>query len=59
MEEMKKTIIISDASISDGGKTTIVEKLHKELPISEAPYIDEYDVEGPESVLDWMNRGSD
>ncbi|TWT08091.1 hypothetical protein FQV26_09855 [Planococcus sp. CPCC 101016] len=58
MEEMKKTIVIAIASISGGGKTTIVEKLNAELPNSEALYFDEYDLEGPESVIDWMNRGS-
>lgn len=58
MEEIKTTIVIAVASVSGGGKTTIVEKLSEELPNSEALYFDEYDFEGPESIIDWMNRGS-
>ncbi|MGK7378109.1 hypothetical protein ACSFXN_09765 [Planococcus sp. 1R117A] len=59
MEEIKKTIVIAIASISGGGKTTVVEKLNEELPNSKALFFDEYDLEGPEDVMDWMNRGAD
>lgn len=58
MEELKKPIVIAISSISGGGKTTIVEKLNEELPNSEALYFDEYDLEGPKSLIDWMNRGA-
>jgi uridine kinase len=58
MDEIKKPIVIAIASISGGGKTTVVEKLNEELPNSEALYFDEYDLEGPEDVMDWMNRGA-
>lgn len=58
MEEIKKPIVIAIASISGGGKTTVAEKLNEELPNSKALFFDEYDLEGPENVLDWMNRGS-
>lgn len=59
MEIMKRPIVIAIASISGGGKTTIVERLNEELPNSEALYFDEYDLEGPENVIDWLNRGND
>jgi len=58
LEKIKRPIVIAIASISGGGKTTIVEKLNEELPNSEALYFDEYDLEGPENVIDWMNRGA-
>lgn len=59
MEEIKRPIVIAIASISGGGKTTIVEKLNEGLPNSKALYFDEYDLEGPENVIDWLNRGND
>ncbi|MCH4825192.1 hypothetical protein [Planococcus halocryophilus] len=59
MGKMKRPIVIAIASISGGGKTTIVERLNEELPNSEALYFDEYDLEGPENVIDWLNRGND
>lgn len=58
MKEIKKPIVIAIASISGGGKTTVVEKLNEELPNSKALFFDEYDLEGPENVFDWMNRGA-
>lgn len=33
--------------------------MNEELSNSEALYFDEFDLEGPESIIDWMNRGSD
>lgn len=59
METIKKPIVIAIASVSGGGKTTVVKKLNEELPNSKALFFDEYELEGPEDVIDWMNRGSD
>ena len=59
MEGINKPIVLAIASISGGGKTAVVEKLTEELPNSKALFFDKYDLEGPENVIDWMNRGSD
>lgn len=59
MEKMKRPFVIAIASVSGGGKSTIVEKLNKELPNSKALYFDNYDLEGPEDIIDWLNRGND
>ncbi|MGE6415146.1 hypothetical protein ACQKDD_13345 [Planococcus kocurii] len=59
MDEAKNPIVIAIASISGGGKTTITKKLNERLPNSKALYFDEYDLEGPENVIGWLNRGND
>lgn len=58
MEEVRKPMVIAIASISGGGKTTVTEKLNEVLPNSKALFFDDYDLEGPEDVLDWLNRGN-
>lgn len=50
--------IIAVAAVSGGGKTTITSRLNQELNNSRAIYFDEYDLEGPEDIIDWVERGA-
>lgn len=54
-----KPKIIAIAAVSGGGKTTITSRLNQELNNSRAIYFDDYDVEGPEDIIDWVERGAD
>jgi uridine kinase len=48
MEEVRKPMVIAIASISGGGKTTVVEKLNEKLTNSKVLFFYDYDLEGPE-----------
>lgn len=55
----RKPFIIAIAAVSGGGKTTITTQLNQKFPKSKALYFDEYDFEGPEDILGWVERGAD
>lgn len=55
----KKTIIISIAAVSGGGKTTVTNCLNEILPNSKPFYFDDYNFEGPDDIVDWVERGAD
>jgi uridine kinase len=54
-----KPLVIAIAAVSGGGKTTITTHLNKILPSSKALYFDDYDLDGPDDVCDWVERGAD
>ncbi|MEK5475650.1 hypothetical protein NYE70_01740 [Paenibacillus sp. FSL R5-0407] len=54
-----KPKIIAIAAVSGGGKTTITSRLNQVLNNSRALYFDDYHVEGPEDIIDWVERGAD
>lgn len=58
MKSINPPMVIAIASISGGGKTTIVKQLSQQLPNSKALYFDDYDLEGPEDILEWVDRGA-
>lgn len=51
--------IIAIAAVSGGGKTTVTKRLNEMLGMSEALFFDDYDFDGPENIIDWVERGSD
>ncbi|PKR76850.1 hypothetical protein CEY16_13630 [Halalkalibacillus sediminis] len=56
----QQPFVISIASVSGGGKTTITEYLQEKLSSSCALYFDDYSFEGePENILVWVNSGAD
>ncbi|MDQ0430312.1 uridine kinase [Planomicrobium stackebrandtii] len=57
---MKKSLpfVISIASVSGGGKTTIVNRLTQQFGNSKALYFDDYDFEGPDDILKWVDDGA-
>lgn len=50
--------IISIAAVSGGGKTAISKELHQLLQQSKVIYFDDYQLEGPEDIIDWVDRGA-
>ncbi|RAZ69129.1 hypothetical protein [Planococcus maitriensis] len=59
MNELKKPIIIAITGVSGGGKTALVTHLAKHINNAEALFFDDYDLHGPEDVLEWVDRGAD
>lgn len=55
----KKQKIISIAAISGGGKTTIAKELTKLLKNAESLHFDDYDLEGPDDICEWVEQGAD
>ncbi|TWT00141.1 hypothetical protein [Planomicrobium sp. CPCC 101079] len=58
MKGLKSPLVIAIAGVSGGGKTTIVARLTEQLQKSKALFFDDYELEGPENVLEWVGRGS-
>ncbi|MGW6193109.1 hypothetical protein ACWFRC_20830 [Bacillus cereus] len=55
----KKTKIISIAAVSGGGKTTITERLTRELKNSKALYFDSYKFDNcPADICKWIDDGA-
>src|SRR5690625_600263 len=52
-------IDIAIAGIPGGGKTTVIADLLQELHNSTALYYDDYDFDGPEDIITWVEKGSD
>lgn len=59
MNNLKKPITIAIAGVSGGGKTALVTHLAKHINNAEALFFDDYDLHGPEDVLEWVDRGAD
>lgn len=55
---IKKPKIIAIGAVSGGGKTTITSRLTQVLNNSTTLYFDEYDLEGPDDVVNWVERGA-
>lgn len=58
MNELKKPIIIAIAGVSGGGKTALTTHLATHINNAEALFFDDYDLDGPEDVLEWVDRGA-
>lgn len=57
---MVKPLVISIASVSGGGKTTVVNKLCSKLKPSKSLHFDDYDFEEyPEDFYQWVISGAD
>ena len=51
-------IVISIAAVSSGGKTTIARQLSENLQNSKALFFDNYDLEGPDDIISWVDNGA-
>ncbi|RCW46360.1 hypothetical protein [Paenibacillus prosopidis] len=58
MENIKPKII-AIAAVSGGGKTTITSRLSQVLNNSKTLFFDEYDLTGPDDIINWVTRGAD
>ncbi|WP_459503176.1 nucleoside/nucleotide kinase family protein [Bacillus sp. C1] len=54
----QKTIIISISAVSGGGKTTVTKRLANRLNNSKVVHFDEYDLEGPNDICKWVEKGA-
>lgn len=54
----KNPLVITIAAVSGGGKTTIATQLNQTLKNSKTLYFDHYNFEGPNNVIDWVDRGA-
>ena len=59
MNELKKPITIAIAGVSGGGKTALVTHLATHTNSAIALFFDDYDLDGPDDVLEWVDRGAD
>lgn len=50
-------IVIAIAGVSGGGKTTIAKHLNERLHNSKTLFFDDYDFDGPDDVIDWVDKG--
>lgn len=58
MKKGKLPIVIAIAAVSGGGKTTIATHLNESLQNSKILYFDEYNLEGPDDIIDWVDNGA-
>lgn len=59
MKKTNGTVVIAIASVSGGGKTTVVRQLAQTLPKAKALYFDAYEFDGPPDILKWVDEGND
>lgn len=53
-----RPFVISIAAVSGGGKTTIVRQLSEKLHNSKSLFFDNYDFEGPDDIINWVDSGA-
>lgn len=58
MKKGKKPLVIAIAAVSGGGKTTIGKHLNEKLQNSKTLFFDEYDFDGPDDIIDWVDNGA-
>lgn len=51
--------VIVIGGVSGGGKTAVTARLIQELHHSKALYFDDYDFDGPEDIVTWVENGAD
>ena len=50
--------VVAIAGVSGGGKTTIATYLNERLLNSKILYFDDYDFDGPDSIIGWVDKGA-
>lgn len=58
MEKGKRPLVISISGVSGGGKTTIADALNDKLDHSQLLYFDDFEFDGPEDIIQWVDNGS-
>lgn len=54
----KLPTVIAIAAVSGGGKTTITSKLNRKLQNCKTLFFDDYDFDGPDNFVEWIDNGS-
>ncbi|RIW32071.1 hypothetical protein D3H55_14185 [Bacillus salacetis] len=57
MEQHGLPLVIVVAAVSGGGKTTITNHLQETLPECKALFFDDYDFDGPDDMMQWIENG--
>lgn len=58
MKKENLPFVVAIAGVSGGGKTTIAKCLNEKLLNSKILYFDDYDFDGPDSIIDWVDKGA-
>ncbi|WP_067730495.1 AAA family ATPase [Oceanobacillus damuensis] len=58
MKKGKLPLVIAIAGVSGGGKTTIAKHLNERLHNSKTLYFDDYDFDGPDDIIEWVDNGA-
>jgi uridine kinase len=53
----KRPTVVAIAAVSGGGKTTIATCLKNSLTESKVLHFDEYDLDGPDNMTEWIDNG--
>lgn len=51
--------MIAIAAVSGGGKTTITSNLNEKLQNSKTLFFDDYDFDGPDDIIEWIDNGAE
>lgn len=51
-------LVIAIAGVSGGGKTIIAKHLNEKLHNSKILYFDDYDFDGPNDIIEWVDNGA-
>lgn len=57
MGKLKYPMVIAIAAVSGGGKTAITTHLKTKLQNAKTLYFDDYDFEGPDDIIEWIDHG--
>jgi uridine kinase len=55
----EKLLVIAIAAVSGGGKTSIIKDLNNMLENLKALFFDDYELDGPDDICDWVERSGD
>lgn len=58
MKKENLPFVVAIAGVSGAGKTTIAKYLNESLLNSKILYFDDYDFDGPDSIIDWVDKGA-
>lgn len=58
MNQGKLPLVIAISAVSGGGKTTITKLLNQKLHNSKVLFFDEYDFDGPDDIVNWVENGA-
>ncbi|MBM7540196.1 hypothetical protein [Amphibacillus cookii] len=58
MKEANGPFVISIAAVSGGGKTAVTTHLVKKLQNSKVLHFDNYDFNGPDDIISWVDNGA-
>jgi uridine kinase len=59
MNKGNSPYVIAIAAVSGGGKTTITKLLNQKLHNSKVLFFDDYDFNGPDDIVDWVDNVGD